>query len=205
SSAPSTSPAPLPKAAAPATEAPVAPLPAPAAAPPPAEPAPPMPIPAPASATLPPAPYSAPPVPEPPSAPPPAAASSESAPPAPAAPASEAAPPAPAPGPAQPGLPVEAQPRPVEITVREAPSVRQSFGVGYDSSEKIRGLYEIAERNLFGSARYLGLQMRASSLEKRASILYREQGVWGGRYDLTGSTYGIDEDRPSFTGRTVGI
>jgi outer membrane protein insertion porin family len=198
-------PAPLPKAAAPSTEAPapvapVAPLSAPPT-PPAAEPASPMPISAPASETLPPAPAAAPPAPTPPSTPP----AAEPAPPAEAAPPAESAPPAPAPGPAQPELTVEGQPRAVDITVREAPSLRQSFGVGYDSSEKVRGLYEIAERNLFGSARYLGLQMRASSLERRASILYREQGVWGGRYDLTGSTYGIDEDRPSFTGRTVGI
>jgi outer membrane protein assembly factor BamA len=155
-----------------------------------------MPITGPASETLPP----------PPPAPAPAASAPAASTPA-AAPVSAAAPapPAPTPGPAQPDLSAEGQPRAVDITVREAPSLRQSFGVGYDSSEKIRGLYEIAERNLFGSARYLGLQVRASDLEKRASILYREQGVWGGRYDLTGSTYGIDEDRPSFTGRTVGI
>jgi outer membrane protein assembly factor BamA len=181
-------PVPLPKppAASPAAAPPAA-VP-PAAAPPAAEAAPPMPISSPASETLP-----------PPSAPPPAATQ-------PAAQSPEPMPaPAPAPGPSQAGPPAEPQPRSVEITVREAPSLRQSFGIGYDSSEKIRGLYEIAERNLFGSARYLGLQLRASSLEERASILYREQGIWSGRYDLTGSAYGIDEDRPSFTGRTVGI
>jgi outer membrane protein assembly factor BamA len=148
-----------------------------------------MPISAPASESFPTPPTSVPSTPTPPST----------------VPGAEAAPPAPAPGPAQPDVPAEAQPRTVDITVREAPTVRQSFGLGYDSSEKIRGLYEIAERNLFGTARYLGLQMRASDLERRASILYREQGVWGGRYDLTGSTYGIDENRPAFTGRTVGI
>jgi outer membrane protein assembly factor BamA len=89
--------------------------------------------------------------------------------------------------------------------VGEAPPLRQVFGVGYDSIEKIRGLYEIAYRNLFGSARYLGLQLRASSVDQRASILYREQGVFTGRYDLLGSAFGIDEQRPAFTGRTVGV
>jgi len=187
-------PVPLPKPAAPSPASPPAPAeaaaaeaaaaaPAPVVAPAAAEPAPPMPISAPATETIPP--------PAPP-APPAAPAAAEAAP-----------PPAPGPSPGEP--PAEPLPRSVEITVREAPSLRQSFGLGYDSSEKIRGLYEIAERNLFGSARYLGLQLRASSLEERASILYREQGIWSGRYDLTGSAYGIDEDRPAFTGRTVGI
>ncbi|HEV8198550.1 MAG TPA: translocation/assembly module TamB domain-containing protein [Candidatus Polarisedimenticolia bacterium] len=117
--------------------------------------------------------------------------------------------PAPAPvaaAPAEPAAPTdEPFSRPVEVLVREAPPLRQTFGLGFDTEEKIRGLYEIAHRNIFGSGRYLGLQLRASSLEQRASVLYREQGVFGGRYDLLGSAYGLDEERPAFTGRTVGI
>ncbi len=96
------------------------------------------------------------------------------------------------------------EPRPVVTQVLEASPIRQVYGIGYDSEEKVRGLYEIAHRNLFGTARYLGLQLRASGLEDAASIVYREQGVFG-RYDLLGSTFGIDEERPAFTGRTVGI
>jgi len=109
---------------------------------------------------------------------------------------------APAPGAAP---PVEPFNRPVQVLVREAPPLRQVFGLGFDTEEKVRGLYEIAHRNVFGSGRYLGLQLRGSSLEQRASILYREQGVFGGRYDLLGSAYGLDEERPAFTGRTVGL
>ena len=129
-----------------------------------------------------------------PAAPPPGAASAESmAPTAPAAPGT------------LPLSPDETFSRPVEVLVREAPPLRQTFGLGFDTEEKIRGLYEIAHRNIFGSGRYLGLQLRGSSLEQRASLLYREQGVFGGRYDLLGSAYGLDEEKPAFTGRTVGI
>jgi outer membrane protein assembly factor BamA/autotransporter translocation and assembly factor TamB len=95
--------------------------------------------------------------------------------------------------------------RPVQVLVREAPPLRQVFGLGFDTEEKVRGLYEIAHRNLFGSGRYAGLQLRASSLEQRGSLVYREQGVFGGRYDLLGSAYGLDEERPAFSGRTVGV
>ncbi|HZN04304.1 MAG TPA: translocation/assembly module TamB domain-containing protein, partial [Candidatus Polarisedimenticolia bacterium] len=109
------------------------------------------------------------------------------------------------PAPAVPPESTEPYRRPVQVLVREAPPLRQTFGFGYDTEEKIRGLYEIAHRNLFGSGRYLGLQLRASSLEQRGAITYREQGVFGGRYDLLGSAYGLDEERPAFSGRTVGL
>jgi outer membrane protein assembly factor BamA/autotransporter translocation and assembly factor TamB len=105
---------------------------------------------------------------------------------------------------APPGTPPPLEPRPVVTQVLEASPIRQVYGVGYDSEDKVRGLYEIAHRNLFGTARYLGLQLRASGLEDAASIVYREQGVFG-RYDLLGSAFGIDEERPAFTGRTVGV
>jgi outer membrane protein assembly factor BamA len=95
--------------------------------------------------------------------------------------------------------------RSVRATVTEAAPLRQVFGLGYDSEDKLRGLYEIAHRNLFGSGRSLGLQIRASSIEQRAALLYREQNVFGGRYDLFGSAYGLDEERPAFSGRTVGV
>lgn len=95
--------------------------------------------------------------------------------------------------------------RPVRATVTEAAPLRQVFGLGYDSYDKLRGLYEIVHRNLFGTGRSLGLQVRASSIEQRASLLYREQNVFGGRYDLSGSAYGLDEERPAFSGRTVGV
>ncbi|HZM69385.1 MAG TPA: translocation/assembly module TamB domain-containing protein [Candidatus Cryosericum sp.] len=95
--------------------------------------------------------------------------------------------------------------RTVRATVTEAAPLRQVFGLGYDSEDRLRGLYEIVHRNLFGSGRSLGLQIRASSIEQRAALLYRERGVFGGRYDLLGSAYGLDEERPAFSGRTVGV
>jgi outer membrane protein assembly factor BamA len=161
--------------------------PAPQTAPPPASPSP-------SEESAPPSPSSQPPATAPSAEEP--AAPTEAAPPA----ATEAASTE-----AKPGSASEPLPRPVEVVVREAAPIRQVFGIGYDTEEKIRGLYEIAERNLFGTGRYLGLQMRASDLEQRASILYREQGVFGGRFDLLGSAYGVDEQRPAFTGRTVGV
>ncbi|MEK7282168.1 MAG: translocation/assembly module TamB domain-containing protein, partial [Acidobacteriota bacterium] len=52
--------------------------------------------------------------------------------------------------------------RDVNVSVREMAPLTQVFGLGYDSEEKLRGQYEISNRNIFGSGRYLGLQTRAS-------------------------------------------
>ena len=98
----------------------------------------------------------------------------------------------------------DAAPRLVRVAVQEAAPLTQVFGVGYDSEEKARGLYEISNRNIFGGGRYVGLQMRGSDLQQRASLLYREAGIVGGSYDALGSTFWEDERRPAFSVRTIG-
>ena len=104
-----------------------------------------------------------------------------------------------APGSVSPG-----ETRTVRVTIREAGPLRQVFGLGYDSEEKARGQYEIANRNIFGSGRYLGLQTRGSRLEQSASLLYREGGVFGGRFDALASAFWQEEVRPAFDERTIG-
>ncbi len=97
-----------------------------------------------------------------------------------------------------------AVPRDVQVAVREAAPLTQVFGLGYDSEEKTRGQYEISDRNIFGSGRYLGLQTRASALNQIASLQYREMGVFGGHFDALASTFWEDERRPGFDVRTIG-
>jgi outer membrane protein assembly factor BamA len=94
--------------------------------------------------------------------------------------------------------------RPVRVTVREAAPLSQVFGIGYDTEDRARGQYEIAHRNLAGTGRYLGLQTRASGVQQRASVLYREQGLFGGRFDGLASAFWEDEERPAFDVRTIG-
>ncbi|HEU4400478.1 MAG TPA: outer membrane protein assembly factor BamA, partial [Candidatus Polarisedimenticolia bacterium] len=98
-----------------------------------------------------------------------------------------------------------AEPRVVKVAVREAAPLNQVFGIGYDSEEKARGQYEIANRNILGSGRYLGLQTRASNLQEHVSLLYREPGVLGGNYEALASAFWEDEERPAFDVRTVGL
>jgi outer membrane protein assembly factor BamA len=94
--------------------------------------------------------------------------------------------------------------RPVRVTVQEAGRFRQQFGIGYDSEEKLRGLYEIANRNLFGTGRYLGLQTRASEINRRGSVVFRETGLFGGRFDGLISGYWQDEELTAYDVRRVG-
>ena len=94
--------------------------------------------------------------------------------------------------------------RDLRVSVRELPPVTQVFGIGYDSEEKLRGQYEISNRNIFGGGRYVGLQARASDLQQRGTLSYREKGILGGSYDILASAFGENEVRPSFDVRTVG-
>jgi outer membrane protein assembly complex protein YaeT len=95
-------------------------------------------------------------------------------------------------------------PRDVAVSVREAAPLTQVFGLGYNSEEKGRAQYEIANRNILGSGRYLGLQTRASDLKRSASVLYRERGIFGGNFDAQASAFDENERRTGFDVRTIG-
>lgn len=114
-----------------------------------------------------------------------------------------AAPDAPVAGP-EAGAPDAPERRDVRVLVRDAGRFSQTFGVGYDTEEKLRGQYAIFDRNLFGTGRYLGLQMRGSGLEQRAEVVFREKGILGGAYDGLASTFIEEETSPAFDGRTLG-
>ena len=94
--------------------------------------------------------------------------------------------------------------RDVRVTVRELPPLTQVFGIGFDTEEKLRGQYEISNRNIFGSGRYLGLQARASDVQQRGALSYREKGFFGGRHDLLASAFAENEKLPAFDVRTIG-
>jgi outer membrane protein assembly complex protein YaeT len=94
--------------------------------------------------------------------------------------------------------------RDVTVSVRELPPLTQVFGLGFDTEEKLRGQYEISNRNIFGSGRYLGLQARGSDVQQRGALSYREKGLFGGRHDLLASAFAENEKRPAFDVRTIG-
>ena len=105
----------------------------------------------------------------------------------------------PAPLPAEGSVPTD-----IHVEVREAPPIVQTFGVGYDSEEDVRALYEFTHHNIFGSGRHISFQGRASSLETRVAASYREVGMFGGRYDGLASAFLEDENHPGFDVRRIG-
>ncbi|HKB07712.1 MAG TPA: translocation/assembly module TamB domain-containing protein [Candidatus Polarisedimenticolia bacterium] len=94
--------------------------------------------------------------------------------------------------------------RDLRVAVREMAPLNQVLGLGYDSDERLRALYEISNRNIFGGGRYVGLQLRASDVQRRGTLSYREKGILGGQYDVLGSAFAEDEERPSFEAQTIG-
>jgi outer membrane protein insertion porin family len=92
----------------------------------------------------------------------------------------------------------------VRIRVTESPNLTQSVGVGYDSDEGVRGLYEITNANLFGRNRTIGLQLRGSAVDSRIQALIKDPYLFNRRLDSLLSSYWERQERESFTLRTVG-
>ncbi len=92
----------------------------------------------------------------------------------------------------------------VRIQVAESQNLIQSVGVGYDSEEGVRGLYEVTNLNLFGRARTVGLQLRGSGVDSRAQVLLKDPYLFNRRLDSLLSGYWEKQERESFTARTVG-
>jgi outer membrane protein insertion porin family len=84
-----------------------------------------------------------------------------------------------------------AAPRPAEgeeeqdlvINVRERHTGRVSVGAGYGSRERFRGFVEIGESNLFGKGRGVSLRLKASTIDRRTDLFYREPWPFGHRLD----------------------
>jgi outer membrane protein assembly complex protein YaeT len=92
----------------------------------------------------------------------------------------------------------------IRIRVSEADNLVQSIGVGYDSQEGIRGIYEITDTNLIGRGRSLSLVLRGSAIDSRAQILYKDPFLFNRRLDSLVTLYWMHEERESFTEDSVG-
>lgn len=64
--------------------------------------------------------------------------------------------------------------RDVVIEVEEGKNLTIAGAIGYSTEDKFRGSVSVSHRNLFGTARYLGLDVRVSERERRFLASYRE-------------------------------
>jgi outer membrane protein insertion porin family len=92
----------------------------------------------------------------------------------------------------------------VPIRLTEARPYTISYGLGYQSFDKLRGIFGISNRNLFGTARSLGLQMRGGFREARALLSYIDPHLLFHDVTNTVSAFAERGQRKSFDFRRIG-
>ena len=94
--------------------------------------------------------------------------------------------------------------RDVFVEVQEANSWRLSYGFSYHSEDGIGGLFGLSRLNLGGSAGRLQIDLRGSSNDRRARLVYDRPFLGDARLPLTFALYLRDEENPSFDVRERG-
>ncbi|HEV8377023.1 MAG TPA: outer membrane protein assembly factor BamA, partial [Candidatus Polarisedimenticolia bacterium] len=92
----------------------------------------------------------------------------------------------------------------IRIRVSEANNLLQSVGVGYDSQEGIRGIYNITNTNVMGRGRTISLTLRGSNIDSRAQVLLKDPFLFNRRLDSLLAAYWEHQERESFTQETLG-
>jgi outer membrane protein insertion porin family len=86
--------------------------------------------------------------------------------------------------------------RPIIIRVEDASPLILGYGFGYQTNEGPRGTVEITRKNLFGLDRSLSFRVRASLLEQRGQITYREPRLFNRNLDSSVTLYA--ENAPGY-------
>lgn len=88
--------------------------------------------------------------------------------------------------------------REVVVRVHEAPPKFVSFGIGYDTEERLRGLVAVGHNNIGGRNQQVQLSTRLSTREQRVRALFREPWFLGRRIEATTGLFYSSEIEPSF-------
>jgi outer membrane protein insertion porin family len=79
----------------------------------------------------------------------------------------------------------------VRIRLTESRPYTVSYGIGYQTFDLLRGTFSISNRNLFGTARSIGLALRGGFKEARALLTFTDPHLFFHR--LSSTVYGIAE------------
>jgi outer membrane protein insertion porin family len=94
----------------------------------------------------------------------------------------------------------------VVIKVTESKPYTISYGFGYQSFDKLRGVFAISDRNLFGTDRIAALQLRGGFKEGRALITYSDPHLFYHKFDSTFSGFAEKRSiRTTFAFRRYGV
>lgn len=88
--------------------------------------------------------------------------------------------------------------RTMVVRVQEAPPLFINYGAGFDTEEKLRGIFAIGHENVFGGNQEINLSTRISLREQRLRLLYREPYLLGRRIETTATAFYTDEQEPAF-------
>ena len=91
----------------------------------------------------------------------------------------------------------------VELTVVERPSMALEFGFGYADRERLRGFFEIAHRNLFGTGREISARAEGSSIEEKYTLNYKEPWIFSQDIDLRLVAAYLDLKEEAFDRETI--
>jgi outer membrane protein assembly complex protein YaeT len=92
-----------------------------------------------------------------------------------------------------------AQRKDLIVTVRERPRYVIGLRLGYGSEDRLRGEASVAYRNVAGMARGLTLSGKASTIERRTSLLYNHPWFTSRPIVLSASLSDIVEERDSYS------
>jgi|GEM_PF-3422508 len=92
----------------------------------------------------------------------------------------------------------------VLIKLTESKPYTISYGVGYQSFDRLRGTFALSNRNLFGTGRTLALNLRAGFREGRALVTYIDPHLFFRRLTNDVTVFGEYGERTSFSFQSVG-
>jgi outer membrane protein insertion porin family len=87
----------------------------------------------------------------------------------------------------------------LRVQVEEAPPLRATVGLGYDSEGKVRGSFSIAHENLGGYDRSLALQSKASSIERRVQLVGKEPRLFARPLETLITLFWENREEAAFT------
>jgi len=93
--------------------------------------------------------------------------------------------------------PVDAR-KPVIVRLEDGSPIILGYGVGYQDREGLRGTVEISHNNLWGLARSISFRTRASLLEQRGQITYKEPHLFNHDLDSFVTLYAEKTNKVSF-------
>ncbi len=102
--------------------------------------------------------------------------------------------------------PVEGRPgfANVRVKLEEGAPWLTAWGLGYDSVDRTRASFEVANNNLFGTRRSAGLFVRASAVDERLQINLRDPNLFTHRIETLLSAFGERQDFDSYNVRRFG-